>query len=458
MYDNISQMKICIATHHFPPNYYAGAEQYAYRLARFLMKKGHQVEVVTIESITQGNLEVESNRDFYEDIPVHRLSFNLSLAKRPISLRFRNPFIGKWFRQYFASNRPDLLHINSGYLLTGAVIDEAYSAGIPMAITLHEYWFLCPLHILLQTNGTACTEPVPPGRCKWCLMGEKRRFRLMDQISKGLIGDAFVGITNARLLNNLWQRDTDLQDIVERRQYLLQTLQKVDLVISPSQFLIDKLKEYGFHHENIVQQPLGLQNLPPEKPLKRRKDGVLRVGYIGRISKEKGVELLVHAFKALPQEKMTLDIYGGFDLEERYDRELHKLASGDSRIQIRGRFNQSELGNILATLDVTVVPSRWYENRPTTILESFAYGTPVIAARFGGMIELIDDQINGLFFELNDAGDLAKQLQRLVKEPQLLPCLELGIPPVPGVDDEMMMIEAFYQNVLHSKSPNARNQ
>jgi glycosyltransferase involved in cell wall biosynthesis len=171
----ILNMKICIATHHFPPKYLAGAELYAYRLARHLLSMGHEVEVVTIESITQGELTPKDHTDVYDGIPVHRLFSNFSLAKRTFPLFYRNPYFGKWFKEYFIRYRPDILHVNSGYLLGGTLIEEAHALGIPTALTLHEYWFQCPLNTLLRTNGEVCDKPVPPARCKWCLMSKKRR-------------------------------------------------------------------------------------------------------------------------------------------------------------------------------------------------------------------------------------------------------------------------------------------
>jgi glycosyltransferase involved in cell wall biosynthesis len=109
--------------------------------------------------------------------------------------------------------------------------------------------------------------------------------------------------------------------------------------------------------------------------------------------------------------------------------------------------------DILSTLDVTVVPSRWYENRPGTILEAFAHRTPVIASNLGGMIELIDHEVNGLLFTLNDADDLARQLVRLLNEPDLLATLERGILPVPGMLDEIEQIEQYYRALVYPDQP-----
>jgi hypothetical protein len=257
-------MKICIATHHFPPAYYAGAELYAYLLARHLIQSGNEVEVVTIESIERGGLEPQCQTEVYQGIKVHRLSYNHYLAERPFQLLYRNPYLGEWFKQYLQMFQPDLLHVNSGYLLGGTVIEEAKSAGIPTALTLHEYWFLCPINSLMQTNGRVCDKPVPAAQCKWCMLTKKRRYRIIDEKLKGRVGDAYVRSTTSPIIRDWASQDADIRDIHDRRDYLQRVFQMVDLVISPSKFLIEKMEAYGFTHPNMIQLPYGLETIPAQ--------------------------------------------------------------------------------------------------------------------------------------------------------------------------------------------------
>ncbi|HIE69618.1 MAG TPA: glycosyltransferase, partial [Planctomycetes bacterium] len=90
------------------------------------------------------------------------------------------------------------------------------------------------------------------------------------------------------------------------------------------------------------------------------------------------------------------------------------------RITVDGPFDREELAQALAQIDVLVVPSTWHENAPFVVLEARAAGLPVIASRFGGLIEVVDDGIDGELFTPGNAADLAKRLQRLVDEPERL--------------------------------------
>jgi glycosyltransferase involved in cell wall biosynthesis len=96
---------------------------------------------------------------------------------------------------------------------------------------------------------------------------------------------------------------------------------------------------------------------------------------------------------------------------------------------------------------VLVVPSRWYENSPTVILEAFAMGIPVIATRLGSMPELVKHEESGLLFEKDSTEDLRAQIKRLIDEPDLLPRLNIGIPHVPTIDDEVGAFYAHYQKL-----------
>ena len=94
------------------------------------------------------------------------------------------------------------------------------------------------------------------------------------------------------------------------------------------------------------------------------------------------------------------------------------------------------------------MPSVWPENSPLVVLEAFLAGLPVVAARIGGIPELVSDGTNGLLFHPGDADDLARVLARLVNEPELLPTLRRGIPSVRTIDDDIGATRRLYEAQL----------
>ncbi len=451
-------MKIVLAVHHFPPRYSAGAETYTFRLARWLQSHDHHVEVVCVEAIDRGRPgELNAALDQYEGIPVWRLSFNLSGEETSTRMHYAHPLPGKWFADYLQHSRPDLVHFQAGYLIGAASIEASVAASVPTVLTLHDYWFLCPRITLQRGDGSLCrTIPDDPAGCAWCMLQEKRRFLLADQMTGGLAGR----VAQSFALNDRrrW--------VATRRERLTSALALPDAVIAPSRFLAEHFAPF-VRPERLHVSGLGLDLGPfrgGHRPVTSSPSGgVKRIGFIGQITPIKGVHLLIEAFKLLRAESrpIELHIYGGLDAKQTYARDyinrLHQLAENDARIHFEGRFENARVAEVLSGLDVTVVPSTWYENSPLAILESRAAGVPVVTAALGGMAELVRDGVDGLHFRPGDAADLARQLQRLLDEPDLLPHLRAGVVRnVPrSIEDEMQQLMGIYQNLV--SQPTHRN-
>lgn len=433
-------MKVVLPVHHFPPRYNAGAELYTFRLARWLLARGHAVEVVCVEAIDRGRsdaLEVEA--DHYDGIPVWRLSFNLIAAPDRRRMDYENPLLNGWFRQYLERTRPDLVHFQAGYLIGAAPLQAAVAAGLKTILTLHDYWFLCPRITLQRGDGSLCeTIPADPAGCAWCRCQEQRRYRVTDQVSAGLIGRA--------LQSTVLRSAAEI--VAGRRAALLPALALPDVVIAPSQFLADRFAPY-VPAERLVVSRYGLDLVPFQAVQRPPADGTLRIGFIGQVARHKGVHLLIEAFRQIDARgrPIALHIYGGLERNPQYVSELRRLASHDPRIYFEGRFENSRVAEILKGLDLTVVPSTWYENSPLAIMESQAAGTPVLTAALGGMAELVHDGVDGLHFTPSDSADLARQLQRIIDEPGLLPSLRASIVAPRSIDDEMEQVLTIYAGV-----------
>jgi glycosyltransferase involved in cell wall biosynthesis len=438
-------MKIIIATHHFPPTYVAGVEQITLRESRELQARGHDVEVVCIEAIDRGTLTPSATHDTYLGIPVHRLTLDLFSAPDPFRWNFRNPEIAAWFADFLREARPDVIHVTSPYLLSAAVPLVATQMGIPTVLTLFDFWYLCPLMTLLRPDGHVCAEPVPAGRCVWCQLSVKRRFRAPDQVLDGRLGDLFTSAAGVPALAAGMGIEPDLAAMEERRAYVKKVLESVDVVIHNSEFVKEKLLSYGFRPRRLEHLPFGFEtDLSPEP--REEDQRRLRIGYLGQVAHHKGVHVLVEAFDRLSYQPgaCELVVHGKATASENYEQELAAMAQGHGNIRLAGPYPHAELDRILAELDVVVVPSLWYENRPSVISEAFAHGLPVIASDLGSMPELVQHEVNGLLFRAGDARDLARQLQRLLDEPGLLARLRAGVRPPFALQDEIDRLEQIF--------------
>jgi glycosyltransferase involved in cell wall biosynthesis len=106
------------------------------------------------------------------------------------------------------------------------------------------------------------------------------------------------------------------------------------------------------------------------------------------------------------------------------------------------------VSDVMAGLDVLVVPSIWYENDPRSIQEAFACGVPVVASDLGAMSEKIRDGVDGVLFRPGDALHLAHVLKRLASNADLCNRLSEGTRPPPSISDVAAKFEHLYELAL----------
>lgn len=433
-------MKILIAIHHFPPSFTGGAEWEAYNTASALRARGHSVRVICVEQIHRGCVppgELRWQDDEYQGLPVRRLSFDLSSAPDPFVWGYNNAWVGKHFRTLLTQFQPDALHLMGGYLLTAQPLLAAHSLGVPTVVSLMDFWFLCSRISMLRSDGRLSTLPINPHQCARCVGEERRSFK-------------WLGSNLPAVAEWYWQGQTAQAEKYEARlNFLRSALNTASAIINRSNFVRQLFVEAGFAPERFtfIRQGRDFPALAPAE-LAKTPAKHLRVGYLGQIAEHKGVHVLLEAAQHLPQAPLTMRVYGNTRAFPSYTQKLERLIGADNRLNLAGTYNgQAELLNILREIDMLVVPSVWYENSPNVILEAFAHQTPVMVSNLGGMAELVTDGVDGLHFAAGDSADLARCLQRLIDEPDLLPRLRAGIRPVKTLAQEMDELEAVYQQV-----------
>ncbi|OQY48149.1 MAG: hypothetical protein B6242_03135 [Anaerolineaceae bacterium 4572_78] len=429
-------MKIIIAVHHFPPKYTSGAELRAFRTAQALQKRGYEVRAVCVENIDKGPDGGVTWRDeIYDGVPVRRLSFNLESAPDPFRWSYDNLWIGDHLSTMLANYKPDIFHLVSGYIMSGRALHAAYRHNIPTVLSLTDFWFLCPRITMLRSDGHVSTLPIDPVQCSKCLAEEQRRYRLPGQYAP-------------KLTDVYWKyQHGHIERIQDRLNFLHDTLNQVNAIISPSQFLRSLFIETGTDPNSIIFSRQGhdfshvssglLQKIPSD---------TLRIGYVGQIAPHKGVHVLFEAVRLLPNANVMVKAYGDATPFPSYTAQLQKLATHDERLELAGVYQRKNVSKVLQELDVIVVPSVWYENSPNSMLESFAHKTPVIASDLGGMAELVLHGQNGLLFEVGNPNSLAEQLQHLLDESDLLLSLRSGITPIKSTTQELDELEAIYHH------------
>ncbi len=190
----------------------------------------------------------------------------------------------------------------------------------------------------------------------------------------------------------------------------LRAYDAVDVFLSPSRFLAGVVRKAGVYPDRV--QVVNHFADVATTPTKDRAGGNLV--FAGRLSREKGVDVLIEAL-ALMRRPTALDVAGDGPVR----RELEELAGtrAPGRVTFHGRLAKPQLQQLVRSSIASVVPSRWHENQPMTVLESFGAGVPVVSTDLGGLPELVRDGTDGLLVPAEQPAALAAALDALVLDP-----------------------------------------
>jgi glycosyltransferase involved in cell wall biosynthesis len=445
-------MKIVLGVHHFPPHYLSGAVLRAYRLARWLDQAGHKVTVVCVEDVEDRSqdLGLVVHQDVYKGIRVERLSFNRNAWPEPLRWEYDHPAVYDYFEQLLSAEQPDLVHLISGYLLGIAPLRAAEDLGIPRVVTLTDFWFLCPTIQLLRADGELCWGP-EPAECTYCSLRSWVPFHWLQLHIPALTRPLPSYLKQELLIPQRLQERLEI--FAERRETLMDTLNRTQGLMSITRFLADMYIKHGVspelfrvlsYHEPDLNSISGDKDA---RPIEGKAGSAIRFAYLGSVYEHKGVEVLVAAFRKLQvRDRARLTLYGPVYPESLATR-LKQLA-GDAPVYFAGPYEHERLPQIMAETDVVIVPSLWHENAPRTIVEAHMYGNPVIGSDVGGIAELIQDGTNGLLFERDDPSSLATQMKKIIDNPSLIQQFRANIPELAVGAVENERVFAVYQAAL----------
>jgi glycosyltransferase involved in cell wall biosynthesis len=437
-------MRILQVIHDFVPETLAGAEINTHKLSVDLAANGHEVFV-----FCRGwNLQVPpySIRDEVLDgLHVRRVDFGTD--DKPHQSARHNPKIDQAFRDYLEIAKPDLIHFQHLIYLTTELPGIAKATGVPIMVSLRDFWFECPVATLLYHDNTICNKPVGL-ECVSCLwpdtLSRKRKVYPWPIINPVMINGYQAGLKGILPKSSIQRRILD--SLATWKTEFLDALLCADVVHSPSQFLADRVIDFGVPRERVVVIENGIRydpnSIAPKTPGTK-----LRLGQIG-VSKHKGTQVAVEAMRYLPHDAAELKVFG--KINDKQKAEFSALAPG-ANVQFMGQFQQSQIFDLFSEMDVLIVPSIWYENCPTVIREAFATQTPVITSGVGGMAEAVRDGVDGLHFKVNDPKDLAAKLQKLIDNPGLVKEYSANIIPPPIADKVSAEIEAIYHQLMAGK-------
>ncbi len=360
-------MKICIISNLYPPISRGGAERVAERVVRGLAASGHEVFVISTKpwggwKSFKPVAADENGVKVYRFYPAN-IFYYLNDYKHNALWRAKWHFFDMFNCQSAGAVKNILRAEKPDLVLTHNLMGMGFK--IPRAIRKLKIKHIHTLHDVQLA--------VPSGLI---ISGQEKNWE-----------------------QRTWFRK--IYEIICRRLF-----GSPDVVLSPSKWLLDFYLEKGFFKKSKkVVLPNPVERIYPAGiPMD---NNILKLLYLGQIEEHKGILFLVEVLKNLGVD-FKLHIAGDGSKMEK----LKQLVAGDNRFIIHGKLSSEEVVKIFDQVDLTCVPSFCYENSPSVIYESLSAGVPVLAAKIGGVAELVHDGENGFTFLAGNAEDLARALKQ----------------------------------------------
>lgn len=343
-------LRFCHITTFYPPYSFGGDAVYVQHLAHALAARGHHVEVIHCLDSYRLLAQGQTLRASYDhpNVVVHRLQSKWGALSPLATQQTGYPFLKtKEIEKIFARGF-DVIHYHNLSLVGGPKLLEMGSAL--KLYTTHEYWLVCPMHVLFRYDGVACQEK----KCLRCTLAHGRPPQ--------------------------WWRYTDM---------LKNAVQHIDMLLHPSEFTMTR-------HAELQRPGTVLRYFNPQElvtvdkaPPSNTKPYFL---FVGRFEVSKGAHTLIPFFRAFDRARLIL--VGGGNEKAR----LQELAGDSSNIEFTGWLDAKQLSQLYRNAVAVIVPSLVYESGPLVVVESFIQHTPVIARELGALPDIVNETGGGVLY------------------------------------------------------------
>ncbi|MDD2325484.1 MAG: glycosyltransferase [Alphaproteobacteria bacterium] len=366
-------MRFLSASGMFAPFFGGGAEFSSFNLAKWLLKQGHDVGVLTTAPTPNDVL----NGELYEGLRMWRI-----YMPRPYTIHEKGKSWVKplWHlqdhldpaNQRIAASildafKPDFVNMHILQGLGHNLIKEIAKRDIPALYFQHDLGLVC-IKRSMFVNGKDC-----PNQCHLCKLSCRYQEALLRKIPRLTL-------------------------------------------CSPSQANLNKISRYfplsDFHNKATLNA-----NSYPPPTLDRVKSDIPRLLYVGRLHHTKGIDILLKVCQKIAENHVFhLTVVGGGPDESN----LRNSCANFSWCTIIGSVPQQEVSNHMSNCDLLLIPSLWAENSPGVVIHALTLGVPVLGSNKGGIPELVEHDRNGLLIAAGDEAAWESALRLVLEKPENL--------------------------------------
>lgn len=278
---------------------------------------------------------------------------------------------------------PDIaqIHLIWGQL-SPSILAVLKKHKIPAVLTNHDYRLVCPAYLFMNGRGEVCEQ----------CAGKKFYKCISNTCCKESKGLSAMMAAEQYFRNAFFNPAKYSSGFI----YVSEFSKNINEKYMPQLKSKPSLRLYNFASKFDEEI-----NIPEEKYFL----------FLGRLSREKGIGLLIDAFASFPDIK--LKIVGTGPKEEEIAKKIHD--SGSQNIELLGYKTGGELEELVRNAYFVIVPSEVYENNPMTIIEAYSMSTPVIGAAIGGIPEIIEEGQTGFTFRARDTKSLIETVEKTLE-------------------------------------------
>lgn len=436
-------MRVLFVSNGFPPEGQWGTEFYTHQAAVGLAGRGHTVRVFCPRREGDGE-RFSVQRSVRSGIRVHEVLNPPSGTKR-FEDSFRSRPVEERFEQALRELRPQVVHFTHFlWGLSSRLPRLAREAGARVVVTLTDFGILCHRGQLLDAVLDECSGPAP-GKCARCVrsLGPYDGHPLLRALKQGAAA-GLAALGGGGLVPTA-------SDLRRRQEAIDDALDAAHLFIAPTHALAQRVPSERVPSDRLRVLCYGLDERLFAEGVREREPGApLRFGFLGQFQPHKGLATLFRAAELLAD--------GGVGVQHAWRVRVHGNPVGGRHaryldatwnpqlapwFEFSGAFEPLDAPEAMAELDVLLVPSRWTENAPLTVLQAQAMGLPVLASDVPGIRELGGEGLT--LIEPTDPDAWAFEMgEQLLAGPRRL---EPGGMPL-GLDEHLGQLETWYAELL----------
>lgn len=360
-------MKILMVNTLYHPYGTGGAERSTRLLAEGLVDRGHDVSVLcTMPEPGWAIKEHGGATVYYTGLKnvywPYDKEENPTLLK-PVwhALDSLNPWMQERVGVILKRVSPDILHSHNLGGFSVSAWRAADEESIPIVHTARDYTLLCPKNMFWGRSNCE-------GRCYKCTgftISRKKESRRVD---------GFVGI---------------------------------------SDFVLRRHKAHGYFDEaekRVIYNPVDIEGANTGE---KKKTKGLKLGFLGRLSEKKGIRRMIESINLCMPD---VELYVGGIGDEQYEKKVEQIAEGKP-VTFLGFVDPN---SFFKTVDVLIVPSVWHEPFGRVLIEAYAHSVPVIAAKRGGLPEIVHEGSTGFTYDPDNSEALNEHVERFRRQEGLV--------------------------------------